>query len=196
MLAMAMERTMLALLALASGAEAFANAPRTPAAHHNHRHKLSEGLAAAAPPPAPGGPELTSYALPAPAVCINGCPATVQAVVRDPTLWVITLGGLSAPGGAGWCLSDEACAWEAVQPWNGTSNAKADPFCSPLPPPAPLSNGGLQSTDCDENPVFCKASHAMISSCDLGMWIGDGVGTSPPLCPSSLSIPTRRESCF
>ena len=68
MLVTAMARTMLALVLIASGAEAFANAPRTPAAHHNHRHKLSEGLAAAAPPPAPGGPELTSYALPAPAV--------------------------------------------------------------------------------------------------------------------------------
>ena len=55
MLAMAMERTMFALVVIVSGAEAFANAPRTPAAHHNHRHKLSEGLAAAAPPPPPGG---------------------------------------------------------------------------------------------------------------------------------------------
>jgi hypothetical protein len=43
-------------------------------------------------------PNLTSYSLPAPAVCINGCPAEVSAVLRDPSLWVITLGGLSAPG--------------------------------------------------------------------------------------------------
>ena len=41
----------------------------------------------------------------------------------------------------------------------------------------PLADGGLQNTDCEENPVFCKASHAMISNCDLGMWMGDGTAT-------------------
>lgn len=125
---------------------------------------------------------LTGHKLPIPAVCINGCPAEVMAAVRDPALWVITLGALSAPGGTGWCLTGEACAWEAVQPWNGTSNKKAQPFC-PTPvgqpgpdptPPQPLSKGGLQNPDCTENPVFCNASHAMISDCDLGMWMGDG----------------------
>ena len=108
---------------------------------------------------------------------MNGCPAAVMAVERDPSLWVITLGGLSAPGGAGFCVTPEACAWEASQPWNGTSQKPASPKCSALPPPAPLGAGGLQSIDCDNNPVFCKASHAMISSCDLGMWLGDGTTT-------------------
>eukprot|EP01052_Picozoa_sp_SAG31_P051621 SAG31_NODE_12346_length_948_cov_1.332155_1_plen_138_part_00 len=96
----------------------------------------------APPPPA----KLTGHKLPAPAVCMNGCPAEVNiskylnvslemsrklmsrkmsrkmsqvlSVVRDPDLWVITLGELAAPGGTGFCLSGEACAWEAVQPWN------------------------------------------------------------------------------
>lgn len=45
-------------------------------------------------------------------------------MVRDPDLWVITLGQLSAPGNTGWCLTGEACAWEANQPWNQTSNSK------------------------------------------------------------------------
>jgi hypothetical protein len=117
---------------------------------------------------------LTSYALPPPAACINGCPASVSAAVRDPGVWVITLGGLSAPGGAGWCINKEACAWEASQPWNNTAGAPAAPKCSLLPPPTPLSLGGLQNIDCDENPVFCAASQAMISSCDLAMWLGDG----------------------
>ena len=81
----------------------------------------SHGLLGAAPP------NLTSYTLPDPAVCINGCPATVSAAVQDPSIWVITLGGLSAPGGAGWCVSEEACAWEASQPWNATINRKAHP---------------------------------------------------------------------
>jgi hypothetical protein len=146
-------------------------------AHHGLSQRLSEGMrVAAAAVPAAGTPNLTAYLLPDPAVCINGCPASVRAAVRDPNLWVITLGSLSAPGGAGWCLTPEACAWEANQPWNATDNKKADPFCfTTAPPPAPLSNGGLQSTDCDENPVFCEASHAMISGCDLGMWMGDGV---------------------
>lgn len=125
--------------------------------------------------PGDAAPNLTAHVLPNPAVCINGCPADVQVAVRDPTLWVITLGALSAPGGSGWCLSPEACAWEASQPWNATDNKKAQPFCPATPPsPTPLSNGGLQNTDCEENPVFCKASHAMISGCDLAMWIGDG----------------------
>ena len=148
-------------------------------AHHGLTHRLSEGMrvaAEAAAPAAAGTTNLTAYLLPDPAVCINGCPASVRAAVRDPNLWVITLGSLSAPGGAGWCLTPEACAWEANQPWNSTDNKKADPFCfSTAPPPAPLSNGGLQNADCNENPVFCKASHAMISDCDLAMWMGDGV---------------------
>ena len=169
--------------ALPSTGHAFADAPRRPSvprgqqAHLDYAHLLSEQLAANAPTP-PGTPNLTAYLLPSPAVCINGCPADVQASVRDPSLWVITLGGLSAPGGAGWCLTPEACAWEAAQPWNATDNKPADPRCfSTPPPPSPLSNGGLQNTDCDENPTFCKASHAMISGCDLAMWIGDGVAS-------------------
>jgi hypothetical protein len=128
---------------------------------------------------------LTGHKLPVPAVCMNGCPAEVMAAVRDPSLWVITLGGLSAPGGTGWCLDGQACAWEAMQPWNYTSNRKADIFCptpvgepGPNPtPPRPLADGGLQNVDCVENPVFCKASHAMISGCDLGVWMGDGEAT-------------------
>ena len=145
-------------------------------AHLGLGHLLSEGMRlASTADPAGGTPNLTAYALPDPAVCINGCPAHVQVVVRDPNVWVVTLGDLSAPGGAGWCINPEACAWEANQPWNSTNNQKADPFCSvTAPPPTPLSNGGLQNTDCEENPVFCTASHAMISGCDLAMWMGDG----------------------
>eukprot|EP01051_Picozoa_sp_SAG22_P020107 SAG22_NODE_3933_length_1463_cov_1.607771_1_plen_109_part_00 len=61
---------------------------------------------------------LTGHVLPGNAVCMNGCPAEVMVTpVRDPSLWVITLGGLSPPGGTGWCLSGEACAWEANMPW-------------------------------------------------------------------------------
>ena len=83
---------------------------------------------------------MTFYSLPD-AICVNGCPATVGAAVRDPSLWVITLGGASA--GTGWCASRKACAWEANSTFNDTAR------CPPaIPPRAPLNPGGLTVTDC------------------------------------------------
>ena len=32
----------------------------------------------------------------------------------------------------------------------------------------------MSMTDCEQNPVFCNASHGTLSMCDLGMYLGDG----------------------
>ena len=175
---MAPLQRVLPLLLLHALGSAAATPPDADGRHDSTVRPAAAELAAAAGAPNGTAVNLTGHKLPIPAVCMNGCPAEVMAAPRDPSLWVITLGGLSAPGGTGWCLDGEACAWEAVQPWNHTTNAKAAAFC-PTPvgqpgpdpaPPLPLARGGLQNPDCGENPTFCNASHAMISGCDLGLW--------------------------
>eukprot|EP01047_Picozoa_sp_COSAG01_P026617 COSAG01_NODE_1721_length_9391_cov_5.427249_7_plen_185_part_00 len=32
--------------------------------------------------------------------------------------------------------------------------------------------GGIQSTDCKQNPTFCKFSQAQLPSCDMALWMG------------------------
>ena len=125
---------------------------------------------AQAPPPAQVQPNSTTYALGGNAVCINGCPASVGAAVdgRDSSLWVLTLGGPSA--GTGWCASRKACAWEANITFNATDR------CGPVGggDPSPLNAGGLTMADCEQNPAWCNASHGSLSTCDSGLYLGDG----------------------
>jgi hypothetical protein len=129
------------------------------------------------PTPPPPEHELTPHALIDPdqdAKCLNGQAPTVALWLNNlttSTSWVISIGGASP--GLQYCFPASGCyMFSPFKP-------KGAPVPPPPPPPTPAATplSGPTSGNCAVNPSFCQFNQAQITSCDMGLFLGDTTAT-------------------